>query len=41
MHLGRGVHKTDKLEADLANNESPLVIKQPVRSVRIVITFAQ
>lgn len=49
MYLGRGYHKTDEMEAEMANNESPhyaLVIKHPetiesIRSMRIVTTFAQ
>lgn len=46
MYLGRGYHKTYEMEVEMANSESPLVIKHPettqsVRSMRIVITFAQ
>lgn len=46
MYLGRGYHETGGMEGEMANNESPLVIKHPettqsVRSMRIVVTFAQ
>lgn len=41
MYLGRGYDKTYKMEVEMTNNESPLVIKLPVRSMRIVIIFAQ
>lgn len=46
MYLGRGYPETGRMEVEMANNESPFVIKHPetiqsIKSMRIVITFAQ